>query len=94
VGAILTTNFVLTIFASTHFHGSKGAAVIYQGNCVTVNQLDTYIRLLVNLLSTGMLMASNYCMQLQAAPTRKNIDEAHKDGYWLDVGVPSLCNFW
>jgi hypothetical protein len=41
-----------------------------------------------------MLMASNYCMQLQAAQTGKNIDEAHKDGYWLDIGVPSLRNFW
>ncbi len=39
-----------------------------------------------------MLMASNYCMQLQAAPTRKNLDKAHEAEDWLDIGVPSLRN--
>ncbi len=94
VGSILVTNFALTVFAAMHFRGPRGVGVIYQGSCVTVQQLDTYIHLLINILGTGMLMASNYCMQLQAAPTRDNIDEAHKRGKWLDIGVPSLRNFW
>lgn len=39
-----------------------------------------------------MLSASNYCMQLQAAPTRANVDRAHTDNRWVDIGVPSLRN--
>jgi hypothetical protein len=58
-----------------------------------VKRLDLWLHLLINLLSTGLLMASNYCMQLQAAPTRADIDRAHARGQWLDIGVPSLRNF-
>lgn len=32
------------------------------------------------------------CMQLLAAPTRSEIDRAHKDFYWLDIGVPCIRN--
>jgi hypothetical protein len=92
VGTILVINFALTVFTATHFGVSRGVGSIYQGDCVTVQRLDTCAHLLINLLGTGMLMASNYCMQLQAAPTRENVDQAHKSGYWLDIGVPSVRN--
>jgi len=31
-------------------------------------------------------------MQLLSAPTRKNVDRAHSQGIWLDIGIPSLRN--
>lgn len=93
VGTILIANVALAVYAASHFEASGGAGVIYQGSCATVQQLNTVIHLLINLLGTGMLMASNFCMQLQAAPTRENVDQAHKSGYWLDIGVPSIRNF-
>jgi aryl carrier-like protein len=43
-------------------------------------------------LSTGMLSASNFCIQLQASPTRADVDHVHKHNNWLDIGVPSLRN--
>lgn len=103
VGAILVTNLGLTIFAISHYSSQNGVGTIYEGDCNKVKGLDQWIHLLINLLSTGMLSASNYCMQLQAAPTRANIDRAHqarsheqtrahKEGRWLDIGVPSLRN--
>ena len=92
VGAILLVNFALTLWGITHYAYPHGVATIYQGSCAFVKRLDLWLHLLINVLSTGMLMASNYCMQLQAAPTRKNIDEAHKAEDWLDIGVPSLRN--
>ena len=92
VGAILLVNFALTLWGITHYAYPHGVATIYQGSCAFVKRLDLWLHLLINVLSTGMLMASNYCMQLQAAPTRKNIDEAHNAEDWLDIGVPSLRN--
>jgi hypothetical protein len=93
VTAILVTNFALTLFGMISYPGPHGIGTIYQGDCNTVKRLDLWLHLLINLLSTGLLMASNYCMQLQAAPTRADIDRAHARGQWLDIGVPSLRNF-
>jgi hypothetical protein len=93
VAVILIANFALTLFALSHYTHPNGVGTIYQGSCTTAKQLDRWLHLLINLLGTGMLMASNYCMQLQAAPTRANIDKAHENGTWLDIGVPSLRNF-
>ena len=92
VGVILLINFALTLWGVTHYARFHGVATIYQGDCGFVKRLDLWLHLLINLLSTGMLMASNYCMQLQAAPTRKNLDKAHAAEDWLDIGVPSLRN--
>jgi hypothetical protein len=36
--------------------------------------------------------ASNFSMQLLAAPTRGKVDKAHSRSVWLDIGVPSLRN--
>ena len=36
----------------------------------------------------------DYCAQLLAAPTRSEVDKAHHNGEWLDIGVPSLRNLW
>ena len=46
--------------------------------------------LLINIATT--VSASNFCMQLLAAPTRQEIDKAHKNKKWLDIGVPSVRN--
>ncbi|KAK3689186.1 hypothetical protein B0T22DRAFT_440679 [Podospora appendiculata] len=92
VGIIFVTNLALTIFAVSQYGSEKGVGLIYQGDCNTVKTLDQWIHLLINLLGTGMLSASNYCMQLQAAPTRANVNDAHNRGKFLDIGVPSLRN--
>lgn len=50
------------------------------------------MHLIINILSTGILAASNYCMQTLVAPTREDIDASHARGKWLDIGTPSLGN--
>jgi len=65
VGAILLANFALTVFAASRYTSSNGVAIIYEGDCDTVKNLSLWIHLLINLLGTSMLSASNYCMQLQ-----------------------------
>ncbi|KAK4211282.1 hypothetical protein QBC37DRAFT_402664 [Rhypophila decipiens] len=90
---ILIANVALTGVAVKWYGSENGVGLIYQGDCDTVETWNRWIHLLINLLSTGMLGASNYCMQLQAAPTRAKVDEAHRAGKSLDIGVPSLRNF-
>jgi hypothetical protein len=65
---------------------------VYIGDCNTVKRAGTVAHLVINLLSTLMLGASNLCMQLIASPSRKDIDRAHARSVWLDIGVPSLRN--
>ena len=92
IGFILMTNLGVTIFAVRSYGSHNGVGLIYEGNCSAVKQLDQWLHLLINLLGTGMLSASNYGMQLQAAPTRENVDKAHGNGKWLDIGIPSPRN--
>lgn len=90
---VLFSNLSLTIFAIRHYGSKNGVGLIYEGDCTTVANFNLWLHLLINFLSTGMLSASNFCMQLQAAPTRDDIDRAHDKGRYVDIGVPSLRNF-
>lgn len=103
VSVIFATNLGLTIFATVRYGSENGVGTLYKGDCGKVKTLNQWMHLLINLLSTGMLSASNYCMQLQVAPTRADVDRAHQarahevsrahqEGTWLDIGVPSLRN--
>jgi hypothetical protein len=38
------------------------------------------------------LSAGNYCMQCFSSPTREEINRAHREGIWLDIGVPGIRN--
>lgn len=69
-----------------------GFPVIYRGTCENAEWQNSAWHFFLNVLSTGLLSASNYCMQLLSAPTRANIDRAHSTGRWLDIGIPSLRN--
>lgn len=91
--AVFSTNLALTIVGKIQFAPQNGVGLIYQGDCTTVASLDLWLHLLINILSTLMLMASNYCMQLQLAPTRQSVDKAHTNGTWLHIGVGSWRNF-
>jgi hypothetical protein len=90
---VCMTNTVLTIVA---WHGlggwSDGVVTIHQGDCGVVKRADAFIHIGINVLSTLLLSASNFVMQLVAAPTRKEVDTAHRKGIWLDIGVPSFRN--
>lgn len=94
VGAatILLFNIILTIGASARNPGHGGLVNIQQGSCSESDRLDFWLHLLINALSTILLAASNYCMQCLSSPTRKDIDKAHAQHRWLDVGVQSLRN--
>ena len=89
---ILLFNIILTIAASARSPGHGGLVNIQEGSCSESDRLDFWLHLLINALSTILLAASNYCMQCLSSPTRKDIDKAHAQHRWLDIGVQSFRN--
>ena len=89
---ILLLNIILTITTSARSPGHGGLANIQEGSCSQSDRIDFWLHLLINALSTILLAASNYCMQCLTSPTRKDIDKAHAQHRWLDIGVQSLRN--
>jgi len=91
-GTILSINAMLTIWASVRYRNSGGLATIQEGSCQNTKTLSLWLHLAINILSTILLSASNYCMQCLSSPTREEVDRAHRKQIWLDIGVPSVRN--
>ncbi|KAI1178695.1 hypothetical protein F4777DRAFT_536397 [Nemania sp. FL0916] len=92
IGSIFAANLFILLYSSRHYPSVNGVGLLYAGDCDTVKSANRWLHLLINILSTGMLSASTYCVQLQASPTRADIDKAHKLNKWLDIGAPSIRN--
>lgn len=69
-----------------------GFATLMKGSGTRVSALSTLCHIVINVLSTLFLSASNYTMQVLSSPSRKNIDDAHQQGEWLDIGILSVRN--
>lgn len=89
---VLLVNLSCTIYFKVNWGSKVDINTFYQGNCSRSENINTGLHVVINLLSTTLLGASNMCMQLLAAPTRSEIDIAHKSRVWLDIGVPSIRN--
>lgn len=94
VSAVLIINLSLTIYANFNYRTVEAVGVLYKSDCGTVRKLNLWLHLLIRILSTLMLSASNFCMQVQSAPTRADTDVAHGKGTWLDIGLHSPRNFF
>lgn len=92
VTLVLLINVIVTIGIVVHFGAEKGLSTLYQGNCNHVSQINFGIHLAINVLGTLLLAASNYCMQVLSAPTRREVDRAHAQRKWLDIGLSSFRN--
>ena len=91
-GVVFLINLIATIVATQKAGISQGLGTLQSGDCNKIKRLSQWLHLMINLLGTLLLGASNYCMQGLSSPTRKEINDAHRRGTWLDVGVPSLTN--
>lgn len=97
VAAVLLLNLVLLLVAvglaySDHRESSSRtrdfvSAAVFEGTCSVVNNWSTGLHLLINILSTALLAASNFVMQCLTAPSRADLDRAHSRRKWLHVGV-------
>lgn len=61
-------------------------------HAAATNLVTTCLHVLINALSSVLLAASNYTMQVLVAPTRGDLDHAHFKGDWMDIGVASIRN--
>ena len=89
---VFVVNLTTTIVFKTSYKSDSDLGTLYHGDCGTSSRLSTGLHLVINLLSTLLIGSSNFCMQLLAAPTRAEVDKAHKEHRWLDIGVPSIRN--
>ena len=90
---ICIANFVLAVFAWLRYPSTDdGVVTLYRGDCTVVKRANSAAHVMINIFGTLLFGASNLTLQLLAAPTRKEVDEAHALGTWLDIGVPSYRN--
>ena len=90
---VFMINLVLTVWALSRYGFKKGGiGTIQEGSCKMTKRLSLWLHLIINILSTLLLGASNYTMQCLASPTREEVDRAHRQNKWLDIGVPSIRN--
>ncbi|KAF7187759.1 hypothetical protein HII31_10895 [Pseudocercospora fuligena] len=93
---ILFVNALRTIVAAICLHGKSDGGVVplYTGTRKAVSVRATSVHLLINALSALLFSGANYSMQCLAAPTRSELDRAHRRHRRLDVGVPSARNLF
>ncbi|PGH21346.1 hypothetical protein AJ80_03397 [Polytolypa hystricis UAMH7299] len=90
---VFTLNLAFTVWAiRTTGLEEGGRGILFTGACSRVRYLNTTAHILLNILSTALLGASNYCMQCLSAPSRREVDLAHANRRWLDIGVPNIRN--
>ncbi|OOF93839.1 hypothetical protein ASPCADRAFT_132185 [Aspergillus carbonarius ITEM 5010] len=98
-GGVLTLNVILALIAIgisySQTDNTRGliSTEVYNGHCTLSSRWATGIHIVINLLSTVLLEASNYAMQCLSGPSRADVDKAHRKRRWLDIGVMSLRNF-
>lgn len=90
---VLCINVGLAIYGSTTDTGYvDGIADLKFGSAAEISRWSTTFHLFINALSTMLLAASNYTMQVLSSPTRDDIDRVHRKGQWFDIGILSFRN--
>src|SRR6266536_2765421 len=85
---IFIINIAILAWAENNFNGDgHGTINVFGGNCGHARNLSLGLHLGINILSSLLLGASNYCMQCLTSPTREAIDNAHGRKKWLSIGV-------
>ena len=88
----MVINLTLTTWGIEHYNVQDGVGTILDGRCSEMKKLANWTHLGINFLSTLLLGASNYTMQCLSSPTRQDIDRAHSQNIWLNIGTPSIRN--
>ncbi|KAL2067586.1 hypothetical protein VTL71DRAFT_2011 [Oculimacula yallundae] len=92
VAASLILNLTVTVWASKTFGLSEGIGTIHRDTCPVVKWIGLWVHVAINVISTILLGASNYCMQCLCSPTRMEVNKAHARNTWLDIGIQSYRN--
>ncbi|KAF1361824.1 hypothetical protein EJ07DRAFT_154029 [Lizonia empirigonia] len=90
--AALFLNISIFAWLFNEYRPVRGTGLIRTANCDQVGNLETGIKIGLNIISKLILGASTYAMQGTTAPTRRELDEAHSKGKWLEIGTQSWRN--
>ena len=71
---------------------SGGLGTLHKGGCSDVKNAGKVLHLFINILSTILLGASNYCMHVVASPTRKDLDRLHAKKKTATIGLNDFTN--
>ena len=85
-------NTSIIIWVGSNYEIKNGISVLYTGSCARSKAYNVWLQLAINVLSSILLSANNYCMQCLNSPTREELDLAHAQRRWLHIGVPSIRN--
>lgn len=94
VGIFNFVCLILVVALSSSEWQDAGSKILFTGSCARIETYSTVSHLVINILSSCLLGASNYTQQCLAAPSRQEVDDAHQRRQWLEIGVPSLRNLW
>lgn len=89
---ILAAAIVCLVLAATGSKMLGGESEIKTGTCGSIRAANMGIHGAVNVLGFVLVVGANYVFQALSSPTRNEVDAAHEDQRWLDIGVPSWRN--
>ena len=93
VGFCLCFNIIfMIVVARQNPPNDDGIGEIDIKDCNTASSATAKIHVAINVVASALVAASNYNMQCLTAPTRKDVDDAHERGAWLDIGIQSMRN--
>ena len=91
---VLILNIALATWLSKKVHSFGGLVVLSRRSCQSSKAVVQAVHLLINILASLLLAASNYCLQILISPLREEIDLAHEstNRNWMCVGIPNSRN--
>jgi hypothetical protein len=94
VVAVCLCNIAITIWAWKHPNNEREGTigVLFKGDCARTRSLNVWIHSVINVFSTLLLAASNFCLQVLSAPSTQDLARAHENRHWLQIGLPSIRN--
>ncbi|KAK5659407.1 hypothetical protein OQA88_608 [Cercophora sp. LCS_1] len=92
---ILTSTLAILVAVIAANSGSLTKNLFfYQGSCQTSTQINVALHLAINTIAMGIVASSNFFMQVLNAPSRAEVDAAHRNRKMVDIGVQSAKNMW
>ena len=88
----LILNIAIAWWLSTAEDFNANLVVFQRRSCRSSNTINIIGQVIINILATLLMAASNYCMQILSSPLREEVDAAHAAKKWLYIGVPNLKN--
>ncbi|KAI0394286.1 hypothetical protein F5Y17DRAFT_264289 [Xylariaceae sp. FL0594] len=91
---VLIATIVCLILVVLQTKAFSKQLAIFSGDCSKARRMNIGLHAVVNVSAVVLLAGANYIFQILMSPTREEVAEAHDRKRWLDIGVPSIRNFF